>query len=389
MSPIWYYTSSSIGGFINWITLALSSLSDVMPKQWRAPCFGVLLSGFSLGFAFAPILALAFSHLGVSILSLSLSIFSFIYGIIYLPETLPIEASERARLERTIRGRTRGRCDTTTTTTSTTLNGNVDIILSSTDTNNNNNNNGYIDKYVIFQILTRPIRELSILNRDTFFRLLSALAFFSGMSTSADQTLLLYYVEDRLGFNDRDVATLFMILGILGIFVQGVVLKQLTDCLREKRVVVLAFAFGALHNTLYAFAESKRTIFVGVAVGTLTGMSFPTISAMKSNNVEEHEQGRIQGALYALSSLAGAIGPILLRSVYSKTKDTKYPGSFFMVATLFYTLATFFATALPKKRANSSMESNHDSDTDTSSDKQYQSELIASRRDSFDDTILL
>jgi len=52
------------------------------------------------------------------------------------------------------------------------------------------------------------------------FRILAILAFFSGAVQSADQTLLVYYLEERVGFGDSDVAKMFLIFGILGIFAQ-------------------------------------------------------------------------------------------------------------------------------------------------------------------------
>lgn len=319
MSPTYYYVANASTGIVNWIAVALSALSDVMPKQWRAPSFGLLLAGFSCGFAFSPLLALLFSHLGVSILSLSLLSGGFLYAVFFLPETLPPEIAQEARRARTV--------DPAEETTADCLARNI----------------------------LRPLRELSILNRNTLFRLLSALAFFSGMSSSADQSLLIYYLEERMAFNDGDVAVLFMIFGLLGIFVQGVVLKPLNETIGEKNVVITAFFFGALHNSLYGLAKSKADIFFGVAIGTLTGMSFPTISAIKSNNVEEHEQGRIQGALYSLSSLASAVGPASLRFVYHLTKDNKYPGpgTMFLFAAALYLFASFCACALPRDKADS------------------------------------
>lgn len=319
MTPNYYYIANASTGIVNWIAIALSALSDVMPKKWRAPSFGLLLAGFSLGFAFSPLLALLFSHLGVSIFSLSLLVTGFLFAAFFLPETLPPEIAQEA-----IRARSVDPEDETAL------------------------------GCVLRQVL-RPLQELSILNRNRLFRLLSALAFFSGMSSSADQSLLIYYLEERLGFNDGDVAVLFMIFGLMGIFVQGVVLKPLNDRIGEKNVVVTAFLFGALHNCFYGLATTKRIIFIGVAIGTLTGMSFPTISAIKSNNVAEHEQGRIQGALYSLSSLASALGPASLRFVYHLTKDNDYPGAgtMFLFAALLYLSASFCACALPKDKADS------------------------------------
>lgn len=261
MDPFYYYVATAMGGFLSWISIALSSLSDVMPKEWRSTMFGLLLSGFSLGFAFSPILAIFCTHFVVSVLSLCILIFSVLFSIFFLPETLPPQQAMEARMQR-------------------------------------NEYRMREDESIIKclpRMLLRPFKELSILNRNSFFRLLSALAFFSGMSTSADQTLLLYYAEDRLEFNDHDVATLFGLIGVIGMFVQGVLLKQVTDRIGERLVVVLAFTCGAATNTLYAFAETKQVIFYAAVISSFTGMSFPTISAMKSYNVEESEQGRIQG----------------------------------------------------------------------------------------------
>ena len=39
-------------------------------------------------------------------------------------------------------------------------------------------------------------------------------------------------------------------------------------------------------------------------MGCLGGMSFPAISSIKANNVDVHEQGQIQGALYGARALA-------------------------------------------------------------------------------------
>ena len=78
---------------------------------------------------------------------------------------------------------------------------------------------------------------------------------------------------------------MFLLLGLSGIFIQGVVLKIFNDRCGERYVVLIAFLFGALNNVIYAMASNKATIYVAVVVGSFVGMSFPTISAIKSNNV--------------------------------------------------------------------------------------------------------
>jgi hypothetical protein len=182
MSPNWYYSAGAFSGLINWTTVALSSLGDVMPPRWRAPSFGLLLAGFSLGFALAPQLALVLGHLGVSVFALGAVLLGLMVTVFFFPETLtPDRAAEAREVRRALVA-------------------------------------GMTKSEKILWNIKRPVWELSILNRNRLFRLLSLLAFFSGMVTSGDRTLILYYIEERLGFTDQDIATMFLIMGVLGVY---------------------------------------------------------------------------------------------------------------------------------------------------------------------------
>lgn len=250
MDPFLYYASHAISGAVSWMAVALSAISDVMPPVWRAPSFGLVLAGFSMGFAVSPILAVFMSHLTISIFSLSILVIGFVFVSFYMPETLSSEAAQKARLNRVAEMR---------------------VIESEFD----------MWKYYAM----RPINDLLILNRNTLFRLMSALAFFSGCVGSADLALFIYYVEENLGFNAKDIAVLFLMRGLSGILVQTVILKPLNSVIGERRVIMFAFSVGALHNYLYGVATSKRMFFIASTIATMTSMSFPTISAIKANNV--------------------------------------------------------------------------------------------------------
>eukprot|EP00588_Corethron_pennatum_P018575 CAMPEP_0194307466 /NCGR_PEP_ID=MMETSP0171-20130528/4373_1 /TAXON_ID=218684 /ORGANISM="Corethron pennatum, Strain L29A3" /LENGTH=518 /DNA_ID=CAMNT_0039059557 /DNA_START=79 /DNA_END=1635 /DNA_ORIENTATION=+ len=350
MNPAWFYAASISSSFISYFTISLAALSDVIPPRWRASCFGLYMCGFAIGIALAPILAIPFSHIQVSLLSLGLVVFAYLYGLLFLPETLPTETSEQTRRCR------REAAEREVTAMLLKYDGIILPIDEMDDPSREAQKTKHFylrQRIQVSRLLFRPYRELLILNRSNIFRLLALLAFFSGISASGDQTLLLYYVEQRFQFNDTDVAYLFMLLGLLGILVFTFLLNGMTRCFGEKVVVVVAFIFGAITNSIYALASDKKGIFVGAAIGTVGMMAFPTISAIKSNNADEREQGQIQGALLAVSSLASALGPGLLRLGYQKTKDTEYPGAFFLIATTFYLVATVCAMTLPKEKANS------------------------------------
>jgi DHA1 family tetracycline resistance protein-like MFS transporter len=351
MSPWWYYAIHASTGLVHWIAVALSTLADVLPQKFRAPGIGLLLSGFLLGFSLAPILAFGLTKFQLSVWSLVAVGIGLGLSVTCVPETLPPEVAAETKRQRELEA------------------------LRQEDEEDLEEDEGYpatpqqsrirMPKYAlrILRFLQRPIREMAILNRDTFFRLISLLAFFSGMVSSGDQVLLVYYLEERLAFTTQDISVVFLIMGITGLFAQAVLLKPLNDLLGEKWVVAACFALGAVDNIMYGLARNKGTIYAAVALSAFTGMAFPTISAIKANNVAATEQGRIQGALYSLSALASGVGPVVLRTVYQAVKSTAVgPGAMFVFAGCLYWIAVAVACALPPERANAQRASDDLSD---------------------------
>jgi hypothetical protein len=110
----------------------------------------MLLAALSLGFALSPTLAFFLGHFQVSVLSLSSIWLGLILVVFAIPETLPPNAAEEARQTR------------------------QQLYTQLSDQ----------ERSVWF--LYRPFWELTILNRNRLFRLISILAFFSGMVSSAE-----------------------------------------------------------------------------------------------------------------------------------------------------------------------------------------------------------
>jgi MFS transporter, DHA1 family, tetracycline resistance protein len=380
---VYYATSALSSGLVNTLAICLSSLSDVLPPKFRAPSFGLLLAAFSLGFALAPNFAIVLgNHLHVSILALVMIICGFLVIVFGFPETLSLQAAAQAKC---MRRAEQEAAEAEATRHQQQQQQHQQEHQQHDDTANRGRGSCWplLSRHYCIRrrkrssmmmpmqfCSYRPIWELSILNRSRLFRLLSCLAFFNTMASSGDRTLLIYYVQEpdtHLGFTDADIAKLFLIVGLLGIFVQGFVLHHANSVLGERRLVLACFLCGVVHNLCYAMAGtggSKAMIFTGAALSTIVGMAFPTISAIKSNNVHKCEQGRIQGALYSLQAVASALGPTALRSVHYFTTATTTktngndngggafsfligPGSMFCFASCLYAMAAYCAHLLP------------------------------------------
>ncbi len=320
MDPILYFIAFSLIGIVNFMSIGFSMLSDVVPPHFRAPSFGLFISAYYLGFSWSPSLALVLNHFQLSLLSSLSSSFSFLFACFFLPETLPQEVGERNLRERL--------ADTTRE-----------------------------PEASLRKTMFRPIREMSILNRDYMFRLLTIAYFFSGMVFSSDRSLVIFYIEDQLNVHDGDLSSMMLVMGFVAVVIQGFLIEPLLSCFGEKGLLVLSFMCGTLHNLCYGLARGKDLIYVALCLSQLTKVNFPVISSIASNNVSENEQGRMQGSLFAVSALANALGPISLQLVYNHTKNRKGiwgPGTMWVFASFLYGVGTVIVCFIPADKANKS-----------------------------------
>lgn len=334
VSPLLYYTAKSLNGLVHWMVLALSIVADVVvEKSQRAAGVGLLMAGFWLGLCLAPMVAVVVttSQVQVVLLSCGLQLCGLVWAACCLPETLSMEAARHAREKTTQEQR----------------------IINDKHRQHNEQKHGYFFFFICLRSMTRPLRELSIVNRNALLRMLAVLAFFSGMATSGDQTLLLYYVDAVLHFDATDIAVMFLLVGGSAVIAQAVLLRPLNTCLGERRVLMVCFVAAALSNSLYGLARDKRHMYMAVCIGALSGMAFPTISAIKANNVEVSEQGRIQGALFSVQAVAAGMGPMAMRGVDATFGDWNV-GSMFFFAALLQGIALCCACFLPKDKSDSS-----------------------------------
>lgn len=98
---------------------------------------------------------------------------------------------------------------------------------------------------------------------------------------------------------------------------------------------------------MYGLARKKNSLYAAFVVSQFTKLSVPTLSSLASKHVFEHEQGRIQGALFATNAIGGALGPLTMVFVYNLTKDPLFPGFMFVFAAALYFLGALVATSLP------------------------------------------
>eukprot|EP00980_Cylindrotheca_fusiformis_P008561 scaffold1820_cov129-Cylindrotheca_fusiformis.AAC.2 len=313
MSPVWYYSASSSVGVINYMSIMFAAISDVVPDKDRAPCFAIMLAGWYSGFALGPSFPLLLNHFHVSILSLVLVTLAFLFSCLFFPETRPqtIEALITTTEETPTSGESWNGCR------------------------------------AIVDFITKPFQKAAILNRSAMLRMLTIGSFFSSMVFSTDANLVVFYVESHLNVKDKDISRMFLVMGCLGIVMQGFLLQPFVMCMGEKGLLVASFVSGTLHNFLYGVSKDKKGIFAALCLSQFTKLNFPMLSSIASKGASKSEQGQLQGSLFSINALAAGAGPMLMQLVYDKTKNSIGPGTMFVFAAFLYLIGTVAVACIP------------------------------------------
>lgn len=150
-----------------------------------------------------------------------------------------------------------------------------------------------------------------------------------------------------LGWSERDNGWVFAFVGLLGVIVQGGLIRPLTRRFSLMGMMIVGTAFTGLgiSSIPYSNSDASWLIFVscaGFAIGN--GIFMPTQSSLLTFATKEggYELGTIMGAQEGLGALARIIGPILSAVIWSTTVEGSGLWSYhtcFRVSGLFFLAA--------------------------------------------------
>jgi DHA1 family tetracycline resistance protein-like MFS transporter len=283
-----------IGRVVSGITSASFStanayIADITPPQQRAQAFGMIGMAFGLGFIIAPFIG---GHLGAIDVRLpfwaavAMSLTNFCYGWFVLPESLPPE-------------RRTGRFDWSH---------------------------------------ANPVGSLALLRRYPQVLGIVGVLFLMALAHMVYPTTFVLYADYRFGWGPDMAGNTLALVGVLAAIVQGLLIKRIVGALGERRTLLFGLACGAVGFALYALAPTGYWFWAMMPVAALWGVATPAAQAMMTHAVDPREQGRLQGAVASLSSIAGILGalvfPSILAAVAGSGRHDVVAGATFWLAAL-------------------------------------------------------
>jgi predicted MFS family arabinose efflux permease len=115
------------------------------------------------------------------------------------------------------------------------------------------------------------------------------------------------------------VGNLFGVIGLVGIVVQGGLIRRLVPRFGEARLVRAGLTLQGLGLLLLATAPAGAQVWVGCAVlATGSSLSNPSLQSLISRGTSEDEQGAVLGVTQSFSAMARASAPVLGGVVYER-----------------------------------------------------------------------
>ncbi|KAL4177256.1 hypothetical protein KRP22_002190 [Phytophthora ramorum] len=282
-----------------------AAVADVVAPEDRAAAFGLLFASLSVGYCTSAFVAPFFSREHILQIAAGLFVTRVLWASFILPETLP----PRTRMSKA--------------------------------------------RWVV----ENPISSMAILFRNQLFMRLTCLIALTSFVMNGIFQIQSFYLNTIVGFNVKDFGNLMLLGGILAVLGQALLLKPLVRCFKEKGVIVIALTasmMGMGGFAASAYYPHKWLIYAMSIPGCISDLSFPAISALKSINASDKEQGRLQGAIYGARSVFEAIGPLIFASLYaSMRRQSVWSQAFpYVVASLVFFVGIGVALSLPVGRTS-------------------------------------
>jgi len=279
-------------------------IADVIPKEKRAAAFGTLGAAFGIGFIVGPALGGFLGHLHIRLpfwVAAALSLANFCYGFFVLPESLPKE-------------RRSPRFDWRH---------------------------------------ANPLGSLLLLRRYPQVFGLASVYFLINLAQFSLNSTYVLYTDYRYGWGPQIVGYTLALVGLCSGLVQAVLVRQLMPKLGERRLILVGLSLCVVGYAFFGFAPVTWLFMLGIPFLCLGGLSGPPAQSMMTHQVDPHEQGRLQGALTSLASLAGIFGPAMFANIFALFISDHAPvsnlsGAAFLLAGLLLIVAIAIATRVTR-----------------------------------------
>ena len=249
------------------ISTGYAYASDVTPPEQRAANFGMLGAAFGLGFILGPALGGILGAIDPRMpfwVAAALSLANALYGLLILPESLPVEKRMAFQWRR-----------------------------------------------------ANPLGALTLLRSHPELSGLAVAKFLADLSHVVLPSVFVLYAGYRYGWDEQTIGLTLAAVGVCALIVQAGLVGPVVKWFGERRAMLFGLLGGIAGFAAFGLAATGVQFFIGIPLLSLWGIASPATNGLMTRRVGPSEQGQLQGANSSIQGLANLAGPFLFTLTFA------------------------------------------------------------------------
>jgi len=304
----WLFIGRVVSGITSAsFTVSFAYVADTVPGERRAGAYGMIGSIFGVGFIIGPLVGGLLAGIGPRFPfwgAAALSLASAAYGLVVLPESLPVEHRRPVSLRR----------------------GN-------------------------------PIGSLLMI-RGKGLAGYVAVNFLNFLAFQVLPSVYVLYAGYRYGWGYATVGAALALVGACNIIVQGLLVRRVVARFGERIALLIGIVSGTTGFVIWGLAPDSLVFMIAIIFYAPIGFVQPALQGLMTRRVGPSEQGQLQGINGSLMGLTGFIGPTVFTLMFayfiSGQAPVNLPGAPFLLSALFMITSLVLAAKVTRARGQSS-----------------------------------
>ncbi len=295
----WFVAGRIIAGIMGaTYTAAGAYIADISPPEKRAQNFGLIGAAFGFGFIAGPLVGGLLGAVSLRLpflLAAGLALANFLFGLLVLPESLPLERRRQFKLTQ-----------------------------------------------------ANPIGAVKSLARYPLLGAFLGIFVVVTLAARVAESIWVLYTAYRYGWGTAETGLSLAAVGVLHAIAQGGLVRIVIGRLGERRAIVFGLLISAVTSFLFAFASQGWMVYAILVIEALGWtIGAPALQGLMSRAVPPDEQGLLQGALGSVNSATSIIGPLVWTGLFaffiSANSPVQLPGISFLVGGVIFVVALLLA----------------------------------------------